>query len=352
MLPLHTHKSPPQRLFPFSNLKRKKSRFLYHQSNRYTIKISHSLISSSSLCSATATLTMALRPIDNALPTTPERPRKQSKIATLKQQDRAPVNDENQAPLPSSGDATIDYVSSENLKPLSDPQVKIQSLVEDLDSNNWTKVCESLNDARRFALYHSSLLFPILGKIVLVVAKTMRNPRSALCKTAIMAAADIFSAFGDKLLDPSTSDAFDGLLLQLLLKASQDKRFVCEEADRALGLMVSSMTPLPLLQKLRVYVSHKNLRVRAKAAVSVSDCVSKMGLEQMEEFGLAELIEVAADLLNDRLPDARDAARSIATSMYEAMTKEAEQKIELWQSFCQSKLPPIHALSILKIVKP
>lgn len=296
---------------------------------------------------------MALRPIDNALPTTPERPKKQPKIAivaTQKQQDRA--NGENQAPLPSSGDATVDYVSSDNLKPLSDPQLKIQSLVEDLDSKNWTIVCESLNDARRFALYHSSLLFPILGKIVLVVAKTMRNPRSALCKTAIMAAADIFNAFGDKLLDPSTSDAFDGLLLQLLLKASQDKRFVCEEADRALCSMVGCMTPLPMLQKLRVYVSHKNLRVRAKAAVSLSNCVSKMGLEQMEEFGLAELIEVAADLLNDRLPDARDAARSIATSMCEAMTKDSEEKMELWQSFCQSKLSPIHALSVLKIVKP
>ncbi|KHN26554.1 TOG array regulator of axonemal microtubules protein 2-like [Glycine soja] len=298
---------------------------------------------------------MALRPIDNALPTTtPERPKKQPKIAvaTQKQQDRASVNGENVVPLPSSEDATVDYVSSDNLKPLADPEVKIQSLVEDLDSKNWIKVCESLNDVRRFSLLHSSLLFPILGKIVLVVAKTMRNPRSALCKTAIMAAADIFSAFGDKLLEPETSDAFDGLLLQLLLKASQDKRFVCEEADRALGIMVGSMTPLPLLKKLRVYVSHKNLRVRAKAAVSLSNCVSKMGLEEMEQFGLAELIEVAADLLNDRLPEARDAARSIATSMYKALTKDSEEMMELWQSFCQSKLPPIHALSILKIVKP
>lgn len=49
---------------------------------------------------------------------------------------------------------------------------------------------------------------------MLVVAKTMKNPRSALCKTSIMAAADIFNAFGDKLLEPSTSDdAFDGLVL-------------------------------------------------------------------------------------------------------------------------------------------
>ncbi|ESW10907.1 hypothetical protein PHAVU_009G248300 [Phaseolus vulgaris] len=299
---------------------------------------------------------MALRPIGNALPTTtPERPKKQPKIAvaTQKQQDRdAVINDENQVPLPSSGDATVDYVSSDNLKPLSDPEVRIQSLIEDLDSKNWIKVCESLNNARRFALFHSSLLLPILGNIVLVVAKTMRNPRSALCKTAIMAAADIFNASGDKLLDPETSDAFDGLLLQLLLKASQDKKFVCEEADRALGSMVSSMTPLPLLQKLRVYVSHKNPRIRAKAAVSLSNCVSKMVVEEMEQFGMAELIEVAADLVNDRLPEARDAARSIATAVCEALTKDKEQKMELWQSFCQSKLQPIHALSILKIVKP
>ena len=69
---------------------------------------------------------------------------------------------------------------------------------------------------------------------------------------------------------------------------------------------------------------------------------------------MAELIEVAVDLLNDRLPEARDAARSMATSVYEALTKdvEVEQKMEVWQSFCQSKLSPIHALSILKIVKP
>ncbi|KAK7290504.1 hypothetical protein RIF29_04969 [Crotalaria pallida] len=115
------------------------------------------------------------------------------------------------------------------------------------------------------------------GKIVLVVAKTMKNPRSALCKTSVMVASDIFNAFGDKLLDLSTSEeAFDGLLFQLLLKASQDKKFVGEEADRALGIMVGSMTPLPFIQKLRAYVSHKNLRVGAKAVVSLTNCVSKM----------------------------------------------------------------------------
>lgn len=66
-------------------------------------------------------MAMALRPIDNALPVTPERPKKQAKVA-------APIqkrNDENQAPLPPSADATIDYVSSENLKPLTDPDSNV-----------------------------------------------------------------------------------------------------------------------------------------------------------------------------------------------------------------------------------
>lgn len=46
---------------------------------------------------------------------------------------------------------------------------------------------------------------------MLVVVKAMKNPRSALCKTSIMASSDIFNAFGDKLLD-STTDAFDNLV--------------------------------------------------------------------------------------------------------------------------------------------
>ncbi|KAJ6351717.1 hypothetical protein OIU78_007589 [Salix suchowensis] len=172
---------------------------------------------------------MALRPIvDNALPVAPERPKKHLQVVSvpLQKQSEVGVNDENKAPLPPSN-SPIDYISSDNLKPISDPESKIQGLIERLDSKDWTNVCESLNNIRRFALY--------------LVVKSMKNPRSALIKTSIMASSDIFYAFGDHLLD-SISDAFDNLLL---LKASQDKKFVCEEADKALNAMVKSMTPLP-----------------------------------------------------------------------------------------------------------
>ncbi|CAI9118809.1 OLC1v1020425C1 [Oldenlandia corymbosa var. corymbosa] len=302
---------------------------------------------------------MALRSLDNALPVLPsERPKKQPKVAAaaaMKQQpDLVRVNDENKppvpAPAPSNADATIDYIPSENLKSIDDPDVRIHGLIGGLESKDWLKVCESLNDARRFALYHSSLLLPILDKVMLIIVKAMKNPRSALCKTSIMASSDIFKAFGDKLLESPVSDAYDPLLLQLLLKASQDKKFVCEEADKALKAMVESFTPLPLLHKLKSYASHSNPRVRAKAAVSVSHCISKMGLEEMKEFGLISTIQTAAELLNDRLPEAREAARSIVVSLYKALTENEEEKQEVWQSFCQSNLSAIHAQAMLKLV--
>ncbi|KAM2021109.1 hypothetical protein ACFX16_043168 [Malus domestica] len=181
---------------------------------------------------------------------------------------------------------------------MQDADLKIQSLSEGLESKDWVKVCESLNNVRHFAIHHSALLAPTLENVVVVLVKAMKNPRSALIKTLIMASSDVFIAFGDGLLDSAASNAFDQLLLQLLLKASQDKRFVCEEADRALSSMVQSLTPLPLLQKLRAYASHGNPRVRAKAAIAIASCVAKMGLEGMNDYGLVSLVKMAADLLN------------------------------------------------------
>lgn len=68
---------------------------------------------------------MALRPIDNSLPVAPERPKKHVKVVSvpIQKQSEVGVNDENKAPLP---DSTIDYISSDDLKPISDPESKIQ----------------------------------------------------------------------------------------------------------------------------------------------------------------------------------------------------------------------------------
>ncbi|KAL9252359.1 TOG array regulator of axonemal microtubules protein 1-like protein [Drosera capensis] len=283
-------------------------------------------------------------------------PRKIPVAATvdeIKQMTETHHNGNGVAATTTSTEVVIDYVLSADLKPILDPTAKIQGLVEEMESKDWITVCDSLNDARRFALFHSVLLIPVLEKVVLVLVKAMKNPRSALCKTSIMASADVFVVYGDCLLEDEFSKAFDQLLLQLLLKASQDKRFVCEEAEKSLDAMVQSFLALPLLHKLKAHARHTNPRVRAKAATSISNCVKKMKPEELNEFGPASLVRMAADLLNDRLPEAREAARGIVISLYESFISDPEiEKQESWQNFCESNLPALHAQSTLKITSP
>jgi hypothetical protein len=73
-------------------------------------------------------------------------------------------------------------------------------------------------------------------------------------------------------------------LLQLLLKASQDKRFVCEEAEKSLEVMTTWMAPQPLLQKLQPYVKHFNPKVRAKASVCFYNSASRMVCSHLAVF--------------------------------------------------------------------
>ncbi|CAM8915139.1 unnamed protein product [Rhodiola kirilowii] len=304
---------------------------------------------------------MALRQIDNALSTLSSdhhRPKKPSKPAvavlpSLPDLAAMSVEDESAATQDAAAAAAVvvEYFESQDLQALPDPEVKILGLADGLESKDWIKICESLNDVRRFAIHHPAMLLPISENVMEVTVKAMKNPRSALCKTSIMAASDIFVAFGDSLLLEETvsTESFDQLLLQLLLKASQDKKFVCEEADRALKSMVVSMSPLPLLHKLQKYVTHANPRIRAKASVSVSHCVSKMGLDGAKEFGLVTLVQTALKLLNDRLPEAREAARNTLVSLYEKFTENEEQKLESWQIFCESNLSAIQALAAIKV---
>ncbi|KFK44979.1 hypothetical protein AALP_AA1G328400 [Arabis alpina] len=293
---------------------------------------------------------MALRNIENALPISQERPKK---LPKLSKQPEIGLNDENNpVVLPESA---IEYVASEDLKPIPDPESSVQRLLEELASKDWIKVCESLNNTRRFAIHHSSLLLPILEKLIVVMVKAMKNPRSALCKTSIMTCSDIFNAFGEKLFEKSHLKSMDDLILQLLMKASQDKKFVCEEADKALNTMVNSVARLPLLRKLQAYVRHSNPRVRAKAAVSTSNCVSKMELSEMEEFGMVLIAQMAADSLSDKLPEAREAARSMVNSIYDKFTwkeeeGEEETKHEAWQKFCEKNVTGLNAQAMIKIV--
>ncbi|KAL4581634.1 hypothetical protein LXL04_006160 [Taraxacum kok-saghyz] len=273
--------------------------------------------------------------------------------------------------------AEVEYIESEKLDDLEDFENSLKVLLSGLESKDWVFQCETLNNVRRISIYHKEALQDILDNVITLVVKALKNPRSAVCKTAIMTSEDIFKAFGDHVID-----SLDPMLVQLLLKSSQDKRFVCEAAEKALIALTIWVSPVLLLPKLQPYLKHRNPRIRAKASLSVSRCVPRLGAEGIKEYGIDKLIQIASSQLSDQLPESREAARALILELQTAYIKspvlapppppsdqpqpdtcpDPEPKSEpeqtptptqvlyySWDQFCESSLPKLSAQAVLRV---
>ncbi|KAL3833169.1 hypothetical protein ACJIZ3_007905 [Penstemon smallii] len=247
----------------------------------------------------------------------------------------------------------VEYIETENLKDVEDVENTLKTLLSGLGSKDWVTVCDALNNVRRLSIFHKEAIVGILSDLISLIVKSLKNPRSAVCKTAIMASADIFKAHNDDIID-----SLDPLLVQLLLKASQDKKFVCEAAESALIALTSWVSPLLLLPKLQPHIKNRNPRIRAKASICISRSVPRLGVDGIEAFGIENLIQMGASQLSDKLPESRDAARTLLLKLQSAYEKSnvmeptaavsEEPAISSWEHFCQSKLSPFSAQAVLR----
>ncbi|KAM7267378.1 hypothetical protein ACFE04_009544 [Oxalis oulophora] len=249
--------------------------------------------------------------------------------------------------------AEVEYTESENLSDVEDLDSTIKTLQSGLESKDWVLVCESLNNVRRLSIFHKEAMLDILGDVIALIVKSLKNPRSAVCKTAIMTSADIFQAYSDGVID-----FLDPLLVQLLLKSSQDKRFVCEAAERTLVAMTTWISPSLLMPKLQPNLKHRNPRIRAKASMCFCRCVPRLGVEGIKAYGIDKLIQVAASQLSDKLPESREAARTLVLELQIAYEKSPQltenvifevPEVSSWENFIQLKLSPLSAQAVLRV---
>lgn len=184
-------------------------------------------------------------------------------------------------------------------------------------------------------------------------------------------------------------------LVQLLLKASQDKKFVCEAAEKALVAMTTWVSPELLLPKLQPYLKNKNPRIRAKASMCFCRSVPRLvrriaitsiylyivyfptlvfgncwscfeqlhdsyfqGIEGIKTYGIDKLIQTAASQLSDQLPESREAARTLLLELQTVYEKShcfipssvsEPPQTSSWEDFCQSKLSPLNAQAVLRV---
>ncbi|PKI55220.1 uncharacterized protein LOC116215389 [Punica granatum] len=250
------------------------------------------------------------------------------------------------------GTSEIEYIDSEKLTDVEDVDIALKTLLAGLDSKDWLLVCDTLNNARRLALFHKEVMLDVVGDVIAFLVKSLKNPRSAVCKTGIMTSTDIFHAYNDQLID-----FLDPLLVQLLLKSSQDKKFVCEAAEKALVAMTSSVSPTLLLPKLQPHLKHRNPRIRAKASVCFCRSVLRLGIEGIKTYGIDKLIQTAASQLSDQLPESREAARTLLLELQTVYEKSHDPapsssdppETSSWENFCQLNLSPLNAQAVLRV---
>ncbi|KAL6994322.1 hypothetical protein U1Q18_012429 [Sarracenia purpurea var. burkii] len=252
------------------------------------------------------------------------------------------------------GNSEVEYIESENLNDVEDVDISLKILLSGLESKDWVLVCEALNDVRRLSIFHKEKMLSMLENVIPLVVKSLKNPRSAVCKTAILTCSDIFCVYSDHIID-----TLDPLLVQLLLKSSQDKRFVCEAAERALIAMTTWVPPMLLLPKLQPYLKNKNPRIRAKASMCFCRSVPRLGAEGIKAYGIDKLIQIAASQLSDQLPESRESARILLLELQTIYEKfcvttqtaisDEDSEIGSWENFCQSKLSPLSAQAVLRV---
>jgi len=126
-------------------------------------------------------------------------------------------------------------------------------MLDRLDSKDWIVVCRALNRVRQLSFFYKEAMHQILGNITPLTIMSLNNSRISLCKTVIMASSELIKVYQDQIID-----FIDPMLLQLFPKTSQDKRFVCEDAEKELMMKTTCISPNLLLHKLELYVKQKN----------------------------------------------------------------------------------------------
>lgn len=233
--------------------------------------------------------------------------------------------------LPDGGEpkvVEVTYPSVSELAPIAEGALdEFVSVVDaQLKSTEWISVCSGMNDLRSLAVHHPVKCDGVVSSLLPFVVKAIRSPRSALSKSAIITSRDLFRYVPRSMADLlDVGNTSTSLLSQLLLKAaSNDKRFVVEEAVASLEEMAQSLSPLSVMNALMAYAEHKNPKVRGRImsllwmVIERGQCTAATILE----VGLDRIIVYLAQGLNDNTAEARESSKKITEKILSMMREE------------------------------
>lgn len=233
--------------------------------------------------------------------------------------------------LPDGGEpkvVEVTYPSVFELASIAEGSVDdfVSDVEAQLKSTEWISVCSGMNGLRSLAVHNPDRCDSVVSSLLPFVVKGIRSPRSALSKSAIIASKDLFqyipSSMAELIGDGSASTS---LLSQLLLKAaSNDKRFVVDEAVASLEQMAQSLASLKVMSALMPYAEHKNPKVRGRVMKLLLMVLEgkQCSAATIVEVGLDRIIIHLAQGVNDNTAEARESSRKITERLLAMMREE------------------------------
>ncbi|XP_064411363.1 TOG array regulator of axonemal microtubules protein 2 [Latimeria chalumnae] len=193
---------------------------------------------------------------------------------------------------------------SSELRPFSRPEQQLLEALKSINSNEWQLKKKGLWIVRCLASCHSEVLLTRLHDVSLAVATEVNNLRSKVARYAICTLGELFGAMR-KAMDQDVEE----ISRVLLHKTGDGSEFIRDESDRALGVMVESVTPSRALTVLIAGgASHRNSMVRKCTAEHLLTVVELMGAEKVLSGGKESTdltIQTVAKLAQDGNQDTR-----------------------------------------------
>jgi len=245
---------------------------------------------------------------------------------------------------------------SDQLQPLEEAAVgeALEGLAGKLASKDWVVACEGLNTLRVLTVHHQAALQPQLEEAIPLAFANVRNLRSAVQKSALMALQDVVTAYHDAVVAPLSAGKPPNFL-QLLQRSAQDKRFVADEAQRLLQLMAEGCAPGLFLEAVLPFAENKSPKVRTEAAKTLKMVVYQMhtkeGNQAVKDACFPRVLKLTGKLLVDAQPGARSAAQELALKLREIHStceEGGEGEQTAWEELCKKELGVSGSSKLLK----
>nr|XP_042704462.1 TOG array regulator of axonemal microtubules protein 2 [Chrysemys picta bellii] len=188
------------------------------------------------------------------------------------------------------------------MRPFSHPEQGLVDALKWLSSNDWPLKEKGLFSIKCLATCHSEVLLCRLHDVSLAVTREVSNLRSKVSRFAISILGELFRTM-KKHMDQEVEE----IARVLLHRTGDSSEFIQKAADRSLGVMVGSVTPMRAMAALMAGgVNHRNPPVRKCAAEHLLTVMEQIGAEKLlsgtrdnTELLVQTLVKLAQDCNQD-----------------------------------------------------